>query len=178
MILIINVCREKLHYYEFVKPIEDALRKNKTKFFTKHYGEIKEKDLQRVNKIIICGTSLKDFDYEKNFHKFSWLKNFDKPVLGICAGMQIISFIFGGKKKNGTEIGYYFENFKSEFLSLKDEHEVYHLHNNYATLPRNFENFTEGKIPQAITHKIKPIYGVLSHTEDRKKKMIEEFAKL
>ena len=178
MILIINVCREKLHHYEFVKPIEYILRKNKIKFFTRNYLELNEKDLQKAGKIIICGTSLKDFDYEKYFGRFSWLKDFDKPVLGICAGMQIIGFIFGGKEKKATEIGYYFENFKNEFLSLKNEHEVYHLHNNYVTLPKDFENFTYGKIPQAIKHKAKPIYGVLFHPEVRNKKMIEKFAKL
>ena len=174
----INVCKEKLHYYEFVKPIEDILKKNKIAFFTKHYTEIKESDLRKANKAIICGTSLKDFDYNKHLGKFKWIKNFDKPVLGICAGMQIISSVFGGKKKIATEIGYYHENFKKKFLSFEREHEVYHLHNNYTILPEEFENFTDGKIPQVIKHKTKPIYGVLFHPEVRNKKLVEEFVKL
>ncbi|HJZ18845.1 MAG TPA: gamma-glutamyl-gamma-aminobutyrate hydrolase family protein [Candidatus Nanoarchaeia archaeon] len=177
-LLIINICKEKLHYYEFVKPIEDVLRKNKIKFFTKHYKEIKEKDLQRADKIIICGTSLKDNDFLKNMNKFEWIKNYKKPVWGICAGMQIISLVFGGKKKKATEIGYYSENFKKSFLSLESEHEVYHLHNNYMTLPKDFEQFSDGKIPQAVKHKTKPMYGVLFHPEVRNKKMIEAFCKL
>ncbi|MBI4116246.1 gamma-glutamyl-gamma-aminobutyrate hydrolase family protein [Candidatus Pacearchaeota archaeon] len=178
MILIINVCKEKLHYYEFVKPIEKILKKNKIKFFTRHYKEINENDLRKADQIIICGTSLKDCDYLKHLDRFQWIKYFEKPLLGICAGMQIISLAFGGKIKKETEIGFYNEEFNREFLSLIGKHEVYHLHNNYMTLPKEFEQFTDGKIPQAIKHKTKPIYGVLFHPEVRNKKMIEEFAKL
>jgi len=111
-------------------------------------------------------------------NKFEWIKNYKKPVWGICAGMQIISLVFGGKKKKATEIGYYSENFKKSFLSLESEHEVYHLHNNYMTLPKDFEQFSDGKIPQAVKHKTKPMYGVLFHPEVRNKKMIEAFCKL
>ena len=36
-ILLINVCEQKLHYFEFVKPIENILKDEKKDFFTKHY---------------------------------------------------------------------------------------------------------------------------------------------
>ena len=89
--------------------------------------------------------------------------------------MQIISLIFGGKIKKKTEIGFYKENFIKNFLNIKGEHEVYHLHNNYTTLPKDFEKFTNSKIPQAIKHKSKSIYGVLFHPEVRNEKIIEGF---
>ena len=57
MILIINVCEEKLHYYEFVKPIEDIVVED---YFVKNYVDISKEDLERADKVIICGTSLKD----------------------------------------------------------------------------------------------------------------------
>lgn len=178
MILVISVCKEKLHELEFVKPIENILTENKTKFFTKHYSKLLRSDLNKANKVIICGTSLKDFEYLNNLDKFPWIKNLEKPILGICAGIQIISLVFGSKTKKKTEIGFYKEDFKKEFLSLIGEHEVYHLHNNYNTLPKDFESFTTGKIPQAIKHKSKQIYGVLFHSEVRNKVLIEEFVKL
>lgn len=178
MILIINICKEKLHYFEFVKPIEDILKNNNIKFKTLHYNKLKKtRDCKKINyeKIIICGTSLKDNAYLK--FDFSWIKKIDKPILGICAGMQIISLEFGGKIKNKTEIGYYKECFKEEFLTLKGEKQVYHLHNSYSTLPRNFKKFTSSKIPQAIKHNHKEIYGILSHPEVRNKEMIIKFLK-
>ena len=53
MILIINICKEKLGYYEFVRPIESILENNKIKFFTKHYNKVNKNDLKKSDKIII-----------------------------------------------------------------------------------------------------------------------------
>jgi GMP synthase-like glutamine amidotransferase len=178
MILIISVCKEPFHNLEFVTPIEKILSKNKISYFTKHYSKLNANDLQKANKIIICGTSLKDNEFLKDINKFQWIKDFNKPILGICAGMQIISLIFTTKIKQKTEIGFYKENFSKEFLSLINEHEVYHLHNNYTILSKEFESFTKSIIPQAIKHKSKKIYGVLFHPEVRNKKLIEEFTHL
>lgn len=171
MILIINVCSEKLHYYEFVKPVEDILKEKH--FFAKHYLDLSEDDLKKASKIIICGTSLKDDFFIKNIEKFSWLLNFKKPVLGICAGMQIIGLVFGGKLKKKKEIGFFQENFRKGFLGIKSKQEVYHLHKNYIEFPSSFEIFSSSKIAQAV--RFKNFFGVLFHPEVRQKKIIEEF---
>jgi anthranilate/para-aminobenzoate synthase component II len=181
-ILLINICKEKLHYYEFVSPIEGILKKNKKKFFTKSYAELHSEDLEMCEKVIICGTSLSDNEFSNDFRKFDWLENFDKPVLGICGGMQIIGLVFGGQIKKQTEIGFYRENFENDFLGLSGEVEVYHLHNNYVDFNTfsDFEVFSESKdgvnkISQAVKHKNKEIYGVLFHPEVRQKELILNF---
>lgn len=193
-ILLINICSEKLHYFEFVKPIEDIIKKEKLKWFTRYYKKVNKKDIKRASKIIICGTSLKDNSFLKNIKKFSWIKTFNRPLLGICAGMQIIGLLFGGKLKRKTEIGYYTEIFKN-FLGLKDKVQVYHLHNNYvdfgffnnklndqSQFNDQFKLFSvshgKEKIPQAVKHKNKEIYAVLFHPEVRQKKFIANFCKL
>lgn len=178
MILIINTCKEKLHFYEFVKPVGDILIKNDIKGFIRHYTCVTKKDIEKADKIIICGTSLKDNDVFKNIKKFSWLKDYNKPVLGICAGMQILGLVFGSELKKEKEIGFYNEEFKNNFLGLQNIEEVYHLHNFYITVPEGFSAFANSKIPQAIKHKTKPIYGVLFHPEVRNKEMIKSFLKL
>jgi len=178
MILITSTCKEKLHELEFVKPVEKILEENKIKFFVKHFSELNEKDLAKADKIIICGTSLKDNEFLNYIQSFTWIDSIKKPILGICAGMQIIALIFGAKTKKKTEIGFYKENFTKNFLELKREHEVYHLHNNCMTLPKQFKKYTTSKIPQAIKHISKPIYGVLFHPEVRNKNLIENFIKL
>src|SRR3989338_3023769 len=98
-ILIINICKEKLHYFEFVKPIEDILKNSnqKTKnikFFTKHYTKLNSLDVDKADRIIICGTSLKDNDFAKdeNIATFNWIKPHAKPILGICGGLHFISY--------------------------------------------------------------------------------------
>jgi len=176
-IFLISMCKEELHDLEFVKPVEDILKNKKIFFFTKHYKKISEKDFEIADKIIICGTSLKDNQFLDDISYFSWLKNFEKPVLGICAGMQIISILFGSKVKKKTQIGLVKENFKKPFLGIRGINEVYHLHNNEVTFPENFLEFVSFKNICAIKHKTKNIYGVLFHPEVRNRELIEEFLK-
>ena len=182
MILIINICKEKLHYLEFVKPIEDILRREKIEYQTIYYKKITDKELlnKKLEKIIICGTSLKDSEYLENLNYFKWIKfpKLNKPILGICGGMQIISLIFGGILVENKEIGQIKVRFRKEFLNLKpSEKEVYLLHN-YSVINNEFEVFAssqELEIPQAIKHKTKQIYGVLFHPEVRNKELINYF---
>ena len=178
MILLINICKEKLHDYEFVKPIEDILKKNRIKYFKKYYEELTKKDLEIVDKMIICGTSLKDDGFLKNLGRFNWLKEHKKPVLGICGGMQVIGLQFGGKLGKKTEIGYYLEGFNKDFVGLTGKQEVYHLHNNYVKFSDEFIEHTNSEINQAVKHKQKEIYGVLFHPEVRQKGLIINFLKL
>lgn len=175
MILIISTSKEKIHNLEFCKPIEDILKDHKTR--TTHYSKLTKKDLGSAKKIIIAGTSLQDNKFLENVKKFDWLKSTNKPVLGICAGFQIIGLQFGGNLKKEIEIGYYNENLKEKFLKEEGKIQVYHLHNNYITKEslKKFKIYNSGKIPQAIKHSTLPIYGTLFHPEVRNKKMILGF---
>lgn len=182
MMLIINICKERLHYLEFVKPIEDILIEKSIEYKTIYYKKISDKELfdKKLDKIIICGTSLKDNEYLENLDYFKWIKSpkLNKPILGICGGMQIISLIFGGALVENTEIGRVKIQFEKEFLGFDSSvKEVYLLHN-YAVFNNDFEVFAssqELRIPQAIKHKTKSIYGVLFHPEVRNKELINYF---
>lgn len=175
MILIIKTNKESLHELEFVKPIEDILSKSKIEFKSIHYDNLTKKDLENSDKIVISGTSLKDNQFLEDLNKFEWIKEFQKPILGICSGMQIIGLTFGSKIKKQTEIGQQKISFKKEFLGLNSEVNVYMLHNNSINLPKDFVEFTDSKFPKAIKHKSKEIYGVLFHPEVFNKEMILEF---
>ena len=159
MILIVNICSEKLHYYEFVKPIEDILKNKDIKFFTRHYKKIMEKNLKKADKIIICGTTLKDNKFLKNVKKFNWIKSSKKPILGICGGAHIIGLVSGYELKEKKEIGFKKIQIKN-FLGINDEREVYHLHQFYV-LPEIYKN--------------KKIYATLFHPEVRNKEIIANF---
>ena len=178
MILIISVCREKLHELEFVKPVEKILCDN---FLTKNYKDVTQEDLNSAEKVIICGTSLRDFEYLEHLGNFSWIKDFPKPVLGICAGMQIIGLTFGSEISNGVYIGTHFGNFSEVFANkFFDEgetvQEVYYLHKKIVGLPEGFEKLNEGlSYPTAFKHGKKEIYGVLFHPEVLNRELIEKF---
>lgn len=162
MMLLINICKEKLHFYEFVKPVGDILIKNNIKGFIRHYTCVTPADLKKASKVIICGTSLKDNEFLENLDKFSWLKDYKKPVLGICGGSHVIGLILGYEVKKEKEIGLKEINLENEFLGLSGKISVYHLHQ-FRVLPEIFhqDNF----------------YATLFHPEVRNKEMIFEFAK-
>jgi len=163
MILLINICKEKLHFYEFVKPVGDILIKNKIKGFIRHYSCLTKKDLEKADKIIICGTSLKDNGFLEHIKNFEWIKSFNRPILGICGGAHIIGLIYGFKLKKKKEIGLKEINIKKEFLGIKEKKQVYYLHQFYV-LPRVFNK--------------KNIYATLFHPEVRNKDIIINFSRL
>ncbi len=120
MILVIKVNKLKLHDEEFVRPVIDLL----DDFKVVYYRKVKKEDLDKCKKVVICGTALRDNDYLENLDKFSWLKNFKKPVLGICAGMQIVGLILGKELVKDKKIGvfdnkYYLHSFNIK--GCKDE---------------------------------------------------------
>lgn len=175
MILIISTCKEKLHELEFVQPIKDIIKEAGKESFVVSCFNLKKEDVDIADKIIICGTSLRDEEYLKGLNKFELLKYTEKPVLGICAGMQVISLIFGGRLKKQTEIGMTRVKFEKGFLGLKGEREVYGLHNYCALPPKGFEVFAKGSCVQAIKHKEREIYGVLFHPEVRQNGLTSKF---
>ena len=103
-ILIISTCSEKLSEREFVTPISKIVGEYKYKI--SHYTECTEENINEFEKILICGTSLQDNLYQKDIGKFKRiLTNFEKPILGICSGMQIVCTIFEDKIIKNLEIG-------------------------------------------------------------------------
>ena len=138
-ILLVDLCFEKdsLSQYEFVHPIRDTLQKVGFLCNILHYTEVKPQDLANHDKIILCGTGLLDNVYAEHLQLFSWIKDFKKPILGICAGMQVISAVYGGSIVPNQAIG--LEEIEivraSPLLGEPRQIEGYHLHNYAVTLP-------------------------------------------
>jgi len=175
MIVLIDISKESFHYFEFVKPIEDILVRENTKFLTINYKKFTDTILSKAEKIIISGTSLKDNSFIEDVSHFFWIKNCKKPILGICGGMHLLGLVFEGILQKQQEIGLIEINFKEEFLDMKGTVEVYELHNFYVK-SAEFEICATSKIClQAIHHKMRPFYGVLFHPEVRNKELIEYF---
>jgi len=177
MILIIQIHNIPFHYYEFIKPIEDIVKNTGLPYTSIHYNNITKEHLEKSDKIIISGTSLKDNTFLKDKEKFTWINTYDKPLLGICGGIQLIATAFHEEILKGQEIGLHSITYNKEFLGETGEKEVYELHNYYVNA-KTFETIaTSDKYPQAIRHPQRPIYGVLFHPEVRNKNIIEYFIK-
>ena len=180
MILIVdmNWKKDSLGYYESVAPLT-LVAKELDAVNVKHYSELQVKDILNCSKIILSGTTLKDTTALQESKKFLWLKETDKPVLGICAGMEAIGLVFGLYLNFCLEIG------MTQITTLKDNplflstFKAYSLHSYTIEPSEDFEILAESThCIQAIKHKQKPLYGVLFHPEVRNEEILKRFIKL
>lgn len=183
MILLVDLAYEKdsLSRYEFVLPIANILRRAAVPHEIVHYTDPNSDLLDRAEKVILCGTALKDNAYCAQIDLFSWMSTCEKPMLGICAGMQVIGSAFGGGIVPQPAIG--LEKIKiirdTPLLGAPREIEGYHLHNFGVTLPGGFEIIAgrPGRV-EAFCHSDRPIYGIIFHPEVRNRWIVERFANL
>ena len=174
-ILIISTCSEKLSEREFVTPISKIVGAANQKIL--HYTECTEQNIFDFEKILICGTSLQDNSYQKDIDKFKIiLTNFEKPILGICSGMQIVCTIFGDKIIKNLEIGMVdIETLEKNSL-CKGKFQAYSIHNNSVGNLVYFTILAQSETSiQVIKHKTKDIFGVSFHPEVRNESIIENF---
>jgi len=174
MILIIDLCYRKnsLSYDEFVKPIEKIVKNDYT---VKHFTKITKKDIKKSDKIILCGNALMDFEFMKRVKDFEWLKYYSKPILGICAGTEIVNLVFNGKLKKDIFIGMKNIKINPNKLTDKEELEVYEIHSYSLKIPKEFEKLSGNN--EIIKHKEKEIYCLMFHPEVRNEDMIRNFIK-
>lgn len=182
-ILLVDLCQEKnsLSQYEFVHPISETLQKMGFLCNILHYSLVTPQALAGHDKIILCGTALLDNAYAEHLLLFSWVEDLEKPILGICAGMQVISAIYGGSIVPHPAIG--LEQIDvirpSPLLGEPRSIEGYHLHNYAVTLPEGFM-LLAGRVDavEAFSHCTRPTYGIIFHPEVRSRWILERFANL
>ena len=175
MILIVDMNDEKLAYPEFVRPLEKEAEKF-SETDTIHYTKVRKSDIERADRIILSGTPLKEFRYLGQMDKFSWLKETGKPVLGICAGMQVMVKIFGSEVIDSKGIGFAEISVKKANPLIEGNLKVYELHGKAVKPSEHFEILAEsGTCVHAIKHKTKSMYGILFHPEARNREIISRF---
>ncbi len=169
MILIISTCSDQLSELEFVKPLEDLIGSK-----AKHYATLTPDDIAKADKIIIAGTALKDFKYLQ--HDFSWLKECEKPVLGICAGMQALAQAHGVELEDFTAIGPQPVEVRAENKLAEGSFSAYFLHTKTGTGSFKVLATTNNK-PCMIKHPEKEQYGCIFHPEVLNTDILTNFMK-
>ncbi len=183
MILVVDLCRkaESLSKYEFIDPIAGIVSRAGSEHEVVHFSELTAELIERAEGIILCGTALKDNLYARRIDLFSWIDGIKKPLLAICAGMQVVAAVFGGEIVPQTKIGLERIEIVREtpLLGPPREIEGYHLHNFGVTLPPGFEIVAgrPGQI-EAFKHAGRPIYGIIFHPEVRNRWVVERFCGL
>jgi GMP synthase-like glutamine amidotransferase len=176
MILVVdmNFKKDSLAFYEFVLPIISVIRKQRV--LVKHRSELSSEDIDGCERIILSGTALKDNDFLGHVEDFGWIRKCDNPILGICAGMEVIGLVFGSSLKDCFEIGMKEMRLIKRNSLFSSPFKTYELHSHAVQPSEEFDVLAESEnCVQAIKHKEKSIYGVLFHPEVRNREIIERF---
>ena len=173
-----NFRKGSLGFEEFVLPIA-AIARERGRTETLHYSEISPSAIKQAERIILSGTPLMDREYLLHMEDFLWLREEKVPVLGICAGLQVICRAFDAPLTESVEIG------MTEIRTLKENplfsgtFQAYELHS-LAPLPgKELESLASSEVcVQAVRHRKKEIYGILFHPEVRNRAVVRRFCEL
>ncbi len=177
MILVLDCTRQDLPLLkdEFVQPVLHIIRQ------AGYEACVKPLDLPHMppgcNASILTGTALQDHEFLATGLP-EWLLDWTGPVLGICAGMQLLAMSAGGdliadQKIGMTEITVTKEN---PVFSGRDRFNAWELHQSGVVVPESVLICATGATGvQAIRYADRPWYGLLFHPEVRNEWIIRRF---
>jgi GMP synthase-like glutamine amidotransferase len=180
MILIVdmNWKKDSLAYCEFVQPIVSVIQPLEN-CVVRHFSELQPSELSCYGKIVLSGNTLKDHATLNQTEKFQWLKTCKQPVLGICAGMQTISLVFGEPLTAYLQVGMIEVETLAPNSLFEGKFRAYALHNFSVEPSRAFQVLAKStKCVQAIKHIQRDVYGVLFHPEVRNPEILRNFIKM
>jgi len=181
MILLVDLCYlpGSLSYSEFVSPIRRIVEKSGRNARVAHYTEPVSLT-PGISGVILCGTALKDNGYLDHLDRFRWIEEITAPVLGICAGMQVLVSLLGGEVVEAPEIGMteVAVTQTDEVLGNERIFSAYELHNFGVTLPPGCNELAWSDVClQAFLYPQKQWWGVMFHPEVRNEWVVERFVK-
>jgi len=158
----------------FVGPIEARLRHLEFQFTTREWEEFTgQESIRGFDSIIISASPMGDnANFTARLKAFQWLKACTVPVLGICAGHQLIGHIFGADlirnkeaEKGPTQISLLTND--PLFSGLQEPCIVEQQHLDSISLPEHFillASSAKCRV-QGMRHATLPIYGFQWHVE-------------
>ncbi len=183
MILIVNSAEPGIT--GFTSPLEGIVKGAGMQPVSIEYGECMGFGISAVRGAIISGSPQGDDIVGHHIPYFKWMDNFNKPVLGICAGHHITGFMNGARvlRSEEPESGdFMVEVIKTDVLldGLPTSFKVRQMHNDSISLPENFELLATSKIckNQIMKHKTKPLYTCQFHPEYYNHDLVRNFLEI
>ena len=182
MILIVDLCykRNSLSRHEFVNPIARIASKEHDIEIV-HRSMLSKPLIDGSEKVILCGTAMKDNGYLENIRDLDIVKSSGVPTMGICAGMQALSMLYGGGVYPWRSIGLKDIEIIHDgpLLGRKRDIQGYHLHNYGISVPSDFIPLSvEDEHVTAFSSRDYKVFGILFHPEVRNGWIVERFLEL
>lgn len=177
MIAILDCTRQDLSLLkcEFVSPVIDIVRI--AGFSTIVLPLTTHEIPDNLKGIILTGTSLMDNHY-LTIGLPEWVLQWTGPVLGICAGMQLIVMTYGGRIVPSEAIGMkeICCTNSDEIFNGKERFTGWELHRSGVEISGNLTALARSESGiQMIRTNERPWYGVLFHPEVRNEWLITNF---
>ena len=180
MILLIDLCyrENSLGFDEYVLPVARIVERSGFESRSVHFRAVSARDFHGAEAVILCGTPLADNAFLDEPAAFSWLKTIQIPLLGVCAGMEMVCKTFGGLPGPCTEIGITeIRVTVTDPLFLESLYfSAYEIHTLACTDPGPLEVLAvSDRCIQVVRHPTRPVYGVMFHPEVRNEWVVERF---
>jgi GMP synthase (glutamine-hydrolysing) len=184
-LLIINTAEKDV--FEFVNPIKQILGVCRLEEELIHWTDLRgKKEIPDYAGLIISASPKGDNDnFEERLNAFQWLKDYKKPVFGICAGHQLTAAIYGARLLRNIESEegkVMVQRTRNDpiFLGMSSEFETEQHHLDSVALPESFEVLASSRTCsiQAMKHISRPLYTVQWHAEISNPEMILNFVRI
>lgn len=126
-----------------------------------NYANFNSEKAETYDYIVLSGGPI-DITGDNIKEEKIWLKETNKPILGVCLGLQILCLVFGcemNKLNNNRKLN---ENFRF----IDTDYNMFYNHIYYFNMvPADFIGEVKGDIVTYMKHKIKPILAFQGHPE-------------
>ena len=182
-ILIINSAEREVT--EFYQSIEAILEELKVEYRSINYRDTGSVDFDEYAGVIITGSPQGDDIVEAHQPYFRWVKNYQKPVIGICAGHHVVGYMHGAEYLRSVEPEsgtFEIEQMKDDpiFEGLPTTFDAQQMHNDSISLPEGFTHLAKSQVcfNQAMKHNEKPLYTFQFHPEYLNREIFRNFCKM
>jgi len=172
---------------DFVAPINHLLEKNGCIYEQIEYRQMLHTDMDCFDSVILSGSPTGDditFSHQKYY---SWVDTYKKPILGICAGHQILGvrygaeLIRGDESEKGDDIPVQIKCVEDPiFCGMEGEITTLQMHNDSVTCSDDFTILASSEKcnNQVMKSKDRPFYTVQFHAEISNHDIILNFLRI
>ncbi|UCG86492.1 MAG: hypothetical protein JSW71_21770 [Gemmatimonadota bacterium] len=182
-VLVVNNAEDEVH--DFVRPIQDLLAAAQVSCQVISYKQLTRTIVLRYRAVILSASPLGNDIVEHHQVYYRWLLTHWGPVLGICAGHQIIGRLFGGELRRSVESEVGLSTVRvlcpdPLLKGLAREFTVLQHHNDSVTCPSEFVVLASSARceNQIMRHRARPIYSTQFHAERSGVEIITNFLSL